>query len=76
MDRSPVKSQIILSVGYDEPSRTLEIEFWDHAVWQYYPVTVEGYNQFIGARSIGKYFHSHIKGNSALTATQSEPGQT
>ena len=34
--RRVVSSSSILSVGYDETSRTLEVEFWQGEVYQYF----------------------------------------
>ena len=37
MDRQPVNSKMINSIGYDSSTGTLEIEFkTDGAVWQYF----------------------------------------
>lgn len=64
--REPVTSSNIKSVGYDEPTRVLEIEFNKGLVYQYSPVTLAAYQELISAPSIGKHFHTHIKENDKL----------
>ena len=51
----------MLSIGYDEPSRTLEIEFESGAVYVYSGVSVFTYRQLLNAESKGRYFNAHIK---------------
>lgn len=65
--RSPVSSSNIKSIGYDEGTRTLEIEFArGNHVYQYSPVTSSAYQELLNATSIGKHFHAHIKDNTNL----------
>lgn len=68
--RNQVKSSQIKSIGYDDTSSTLEIEFTskNNPVWRYSPVTQNGYTALINADSVGKYFHEHIKFNKLLAA--------
>ena len=56
IQRSHVKSSALLSVGYDNKSSTLEIEFHNHAVYQYYDVPESVYNELMQARFSGKVF--------------------
>lgn len=70
MKRNTVTSSNIASVGYDEPTKTLEIEFHNGQIWQYEPVTLDGYNQLMGADSIGSHFYKHIRNNETLRATK------
>lgn len=62
MDRTPVRSTNIRSVGYDPASRTLEVEFHSGGLYQYSDVPETIYHGFIRAASKGSYFHDHIKG--------------
>jgi hypothetical protein len=62
MNRTPVSSSNIASVGYDFDSSTLEIEFNNGAVYQYFDVNETIYNELIGAQSIGGYLAETIKG--------------
>jgi len=61
MDRDPVTSSNIMSAGYDSGSETLEIEFKDGSVYQYYNVSEHLYEQFKAAPSKGQFFHVYIR---------------
>lgn len=61
MDRDAVSSSNIMSAGYDLGSETLEIEFKDGAVYQYYNVSPHLYEQFQSASSKGQFFNLYIK---------------
>lgn len=62
MNRTPVSSSNVASVGYDADSATLEIEFNNGAVYQYFDVSENIYGELIGAQSIGGYLANNIKG--------------
>jgi len=62
MKRITVSSSNLRSVGYDEATQTLEIEFHSGGVYQYSSVPRSVYEGLMGASSHGKYFHAHIKG--------------
>ena len=61
MIRQPVESSNIRSVGYDEVSRKLEIEFRDGAVYQYAEVPGVVYLEMTRAKSVGKFFIANIR---------------
>lgn len=61
MDRFSVGSTNIASVGYDEPTQTLEVEFSNGTLYQYYNVGAALYEQFMQAPSKGKFFHVYIR---------------
>jgi len=61
MQRIPVASSNLLSVGYDMTTMTLEIEFRSGGIYQYDGVPLTEYNAFIAAPSQGTYFHANIK---------------
>lgn len=61
MNRQPVSSNNIRSVGYGPESHILEIEFHSGGVYQYLNVPESVYNGFIHASSHGSYFHRYIK---------------
>jgi len=63
MNRTPVSSSNLKSVGYDSSSNTLEVEFHGDRVYQYYNVPKEIYQGLMAASSHGKYHHRRIKGN-------------
>lgn len=61
MERTPVTSTDILSVGYDQDQEILEIEFIRGAVYQYSGVPIGVYEGILTADSKGKFFHANIK---------------
>lgn len=62
MNRIPVSSSNLASVGYDEDSQTLEIEFQNGAVYQYFDVPRAHYDDLVSVGSVGQYFHQQIRG--------------
>jgi len=61
MDREPVSSSNLASVGYDPASETLEIEFNNGRVYQYYNVPPFMHERMMEAPSIGSFFNAEIK---------------
>lgn len=61
MQRIPVTSSDLNSVGYDSGSQTLEIQFNSGGVYQYFNVPSTVYEGLMSAHSHGKYFHAYIK---------------
>lgn len=61
MDRVPVTSSMISSMGFDPEESLLEVEFNNGKVYQYSGVTPDTYATLSGADSIGKAFSSLIK---------------
>jgi len=62
MNRDHVESSNIESIGYDSKSQTLEIEFLNGSVYQYFDVPQHIYDGLISADSHGKYLAANIKG--------------
>lgn len=62
MNRTSVQSSMIASLGHDANTSTLEVEFNNGAVWQYYDVPESVYYDMMNSGSLGKYFHANIKG--------------
>lgn len=63
LTRTQVISTDIASIGYDPDTHMLEVEFKRGSkVYQYADVPVEIWQSFIGAVSVGKFFHTNIKG--------------
>lgn len=61
MQREPVSSSNIASIGYDPDSETLEIEFLNTGIYQYYNVPSFMYERLMEADSAGKFFNAEIK---------------
>jgi XTP/dITP diphosphohydrolase len=62
MQRLPVESSDIISIGYDEKTRVLETEFHGGRVYQYRDVEPETYHHFMRAESYGLFFNASING--------------
>jgi hypothetical protein len=61
MNRTPVASSSLKSVGYDATSQTLEMEFHNSGIYQYLRVPQSVYSGLMSASSHGEYFGAHIK---------------
>ena len=61
MERVPVSSSNIRSVGYDKETQMLEIEFDGGGIYQYLNVPEHVYSNLMSASSKGSYFHRHIR---------------
>lgn len=63
MTRTPVSSSNVVAVDYDPSRMTLEVEFYNGSVYQYFDVPEAEYQEFLGAESKGKYLNANIKPN-------------
>lgn len=61
MHRQPVRSSNLAMVGYDAESNTLEIEFLNGGIYQYFDVLPSIHEGLMNAPSHGKFFHAHIR---------------
>ena len=61
MDRQSVSSSNIVSIGYEEASETLEVEFTNGRIYQYYNVPAFMFEQMTTATSVGQFFNANIK---------------
>lgn len=61
MERTPVTSTNLCSVGYDPDSSTLEIEFNNGRLYQYSGVPAEEHQRLMSASSHGTYFNANIR---------------
>lgn len=61
MNRTPVSSSNLASVGYDHTTRTLEVAFVHGSVYQYSDVPEHVYHGLMAASSHGSYFDAHVK---------------
>jgi hypothetical protein len=61
MIRDPVASSNVSSAGYDEPTETLEIEFMNGNIYQYYNVGPALFEQFQAASSKGQFLNAYIR---------------
>lgn len=63
MERQPVESKNVASIGYDEPSQILEVEFNHGGIYQYYDVSQNIYDEFMSAGTKGGFLNDRIKGS-------------
>ena len=63
MKRQPVTSSSIASVGYEAAAQTLEVEFLNGSVYQYFGVPPAVHSALLDAGSVGSYFSRNIKNN-------------
>ena len=61
MERKRVNSSKLRSVGYDEKSRTLEVEMSGGQVYQYVGVYPEVYRRFMAAPNPTSFFNDVIE---------------
>lgn len=61
MDRIPVSSSNIRSIGYDEANQILEVEFHHGLVYHYHNVPVTIYQALMSAPSKGQFLNQHVK---------------
>ncbi len=71
MERKPVKSSLLRSVGYNPATETLELEFNGKEgapakIYSYTPFTQAQWELFRSAESIGRHFLLHIKPDKKL----------
>jgi hypothetical protein len=61
LERQPVKSFTLRSVGYDESTKTLEIEFHTGVVYQYSGVPAKVHADLMHSAEIGKFFSEKVR---------------
>lgn len=62
INRIPVASSNIATVGYDKETHILEIEFHHGAIYQYVGVPEEVYEELMNSPAKGSFFMNEIKG--------------
>lgn len=63
MNRTPVvNSSNIASVGYDAETQTMEIEFTNGNIYQYFDVPEIVFQELMRAESAGKFLNAQVKG--------------
>jgi hypothetical protein len=61
MERIPIQSSNLASVGYDKTTNTLEVEFTNGNVYQYSGVPIDVYEGLMASNSKGRYLNENIK---------------
>ena len=67
MQRTPVTSSNIVSIGHDPATNTLEVEFKGGGVYSYAGVDAAKHAALIAADSVGSHFHKHIKNDHSFS---------
>jgi hypothetical protein len=62
MPRATVESTSLAGIAYDASNQTLQLEFRDRAVYQYFGVPAEIHDGLLRAPSKGQYFNRAIRG--------------
>ena len=62
MERIPVESSNVESVGYDDEDQILEVEFKSGEIYHYFDVPEGYFEGLVSARSVGGYLAEEIKG--------------
>jgi hypothetical protein len=61
MQRQPVESSTLQSVGYDSERHVLEVEFENGSVYHYFLVPRSIYRGLMAAESKGRFLNAKIK---------------
>jgi prevent-host-death family protein len=61
LQRRPVPSTTMASVGYDATTQTLEIEFRNGRVYQYRSVEAATFERLMKARSKGQFLNAYVR---------------
>jgi hypothetical protein len=63
MERVPVSSTNVASIGYDPVTLTLELEFTNGSIYQYFDVPQSIHDEIMSSSSVGKVVNALIKQN-------------
>lgn len=66
MDRTPVTSSAIKSVGHDPDANIIEVEFHNGTIEQHADRTAGDFDAFVGAESVGKHYHANYRGKGVV----------
>lgn len=61
MERTPVESSQMKSIGYDPATQVMEVEFSNGRIYQYDNVPANIHADFMEAKSKGAFLGKHIK---------------
>jgi hypothetical protein len=67
MERYNVPSSNVSSVGYDPQTQTLEVEFLNGTIYQYYGVPQNMYDQMMQEQSKGQFLNTYIRNQYAYS---------
>ena len=61
MNSQPVASSNVAAIGYDSPTQTLEVEFVNGSVYQYYNVPEQMHERIMREPSKGRFLNAYIR---------------
>lgn len=61
MEKYSVAASNIASIGYDPSRDTLEVEFLNGSIYQYFDVPEYLYEQLMETPSKGRFLHAYVK---------------
>lgn len=61
MNRTPVASSQLKSVGHDPATNKMHIEFKNGSIYEYDDVSADEHQSLMGASSVGSHFDAHVK---------------
>lgn len=61
MEMKPVASSNIQSVGYDESTETLRVQFNNGSLYEYHNIPVVVYNDLMQSSSLGAYLNRNLR---------------
>lgn len=72
----PVKSSNMAAIGYDAPTKTLELHFTSGSKYRYADVPQSIFDTLLQSDSIGSFFATEIRGKYASTKVEDKPQPT
>lgn len=63
MQRKPVKSSMINSIGYDPSTQLMEVEFKNGDVYHYEGIKPHVHSMLVNSKSVGIHLAKHIAPN-------------
>lgn len=61
IERRPVESSNIVSVGYCPDRKCIDVEFKNGGVYRYHDCDQALFNELMKAKSVGKFVHANLK---------------
>jgi KTSC domain len=61
IEREAISSTNVASIGYDEQTETLEVEFLNGSIYQYFNVGADLFEQLKAAPSKGQFLNTYIR---------------
>jgi KTSC domain len=61
IERIPVNSSSIASIGYNPDEQTMHVEFSSGKIYEYEGVDHDTHSKLLGAASVGAHFGKHIR---------------